>query len=104
MARLYIILLLGLAPAALAQNVADASCGHVACFARKTDGSAVVWGEANRGGDASGVDLSSSVADVSCGGFACVARKTDGSALAWGIATQGGDAFGVSTSRPTSPM
>ena len=97
MARLYIILL-GLAPAALAQNVADASCGHVACFARKTDGSAVVWGKANRGGDASGVDLSSNVADASCGGHACVARKTDGSAVVWGNAARGGDASGVDLS------
>ena len=104
MARLYIILLLGLAPAALAQNVADASCGGHACVARKTDGSALAWGQACCGGDASGVDLSSNVADVSCGeGVACVARKTDGSAVAWGNADFGGDASGVDLSAGPSP-
>jgi len=42
---------------ALAANVADVVCGGGACAARKTDGSAVVWGFSGYGGDASGVDL-----------------------------------------------
>ena len=67
----------------------DVSCGKGACAARQNDGTAVVWGDANYGGDASSVDLTN-VADISCGGTACVARKNDGTAVAWGLASRGG--------------
>merc|ERR1719160_2409573 len=67
-----------------------------ACVARKTDGTAVAWGHASYGGDASSVDLTN-VADVMCGFWACVARKTDGTAVVWGIKdpNYGGDASSV---------
>jgi len=73
---------------------ADISCGGYACVARKNDGDAYAWGDANKGGDAvdannNPIDLTD-VADISCGRFACVARKHNGDAYAWG--SNGGDA------------
>ena len=47
-----------------ADDVADISCGGAACVARKTDDTAVAWGSARHGGDASSVDLTN-VADIS---------------------------------------
>ena len=52
-----ILLAVVLAPTIRA-GVADISCGDLACVARKTDGSAMAWGDSSYGGDASGVDLS----------------------------------------------
>jgi len=76
-------------------EVVDVSCGGNACVARKRDATAVAWGDAAYGGDASGVNLTD-VVDVSCGGSACVARKSGATAVvAWGFAATGGDASGV---------
>jgi len=70
------------------------ACSTNACVALKNDATAVVWGEASQGGDASSVDLTN-VAEVHCGGHACVARKKDGTAVAWGQSQYGGDASSV---------
>ena len=67
-------------------------CGGHACVARKDDGTAVAWGDSSKGGDASGVDLTT-VAHIWCGVYACVALKNDGSAEAWG--GNGGNTYWV---------
>jgi len=77
----------------LSSGVVSAMCGGYACVAVKADGSAVVWGDPARGGEA---DLSSGVATAMCGWEACVAVKEDNSAVAWGYKSAGGDAAGTS--------
>ena len=53
-------------------------CGtYGACIARKSDRTAVAWGESENGGDASGVDLTN-VVDAMCGDRACVAIISTG--------------------------
>merc|ERR1712026_641333 len=52
-------------------------------------GTAEVWGDAGRGGDASGVTLTN-VASIMCGGSACAVLKNDGTGETWGMTAWGG--------------
>ena len=83
----------------LSNDVADISCGGLACVARFTDGSAAAWGDPNGGGDISKTygsalcDLTKNVVDISCGGAACAARiivDDASTGCVWGDANYGG--------------
>merc|ERR1712223_1544952 len=52
------------------------------------DGTAEVWGDAGRGGDASGVTLTN-VASIMCGGSACAVLRNDGTGETWGASAWG---------------
>ena len=45
-------------------NIIDISCGAYICVTQTTDGTTVVWGNNNRGGDASQIMPISAVAHV----------------------------------------
>merc|ERR1711970_1198784 len=64
-------------------SVSEISCNWYSCVAVKTDGTAVAWGHATYGGDASSVDLTS-IAGATCGPYQCIAWKNDGSVVQWG--------------------
>ncbi len=65
-----------------------------ASAALKFDGTVVAWGDADYGGDATGVDLSN-VVRVFSTTYAFAALKSDQSVVAWGDADYGGDASEV---------
>merc|ERR1712062_676301 len=65
-----------------------ATCGDHACSVLKNDGTAEVWGDAGRGGDASGVTLTN-VASIMCGGSACAVLRNDGTGETWGASAWG---------------
>jgi hypothetical protein len=84
-------------PADLLQDLVPTSmsCGGHACGAVKTDGTGVVWGRGEFGGDASSgpptrtnstvVDLTNlDPSSMSCGEKMCGAVKTDGTGIVWG--------------------
>ena len=65
----------------------------LAFAAKKTDGTVVVWGDVNNGGDATvpnAVDLTG-VDTIYSTYSAFAAKKTDGTVVAWGGANAGGD-------------
>jgi hypothetical protein len=59
-------------------------------FQCKGSTTAVVWGNAIKGGDAGTTDMTNA-ADISCGFNACALRRTDGTAASWGESGFGGD-------------
>merc|ERR1712039_861545 len=54
----------------------------------KNDGTAEVWEDAGRGGDASGVTLTN-IASIMCGGSACAVLRNDGTGETWGASAWG---------------
>ena len=66
-----------------------------AFVAIKQDGSAVAWGDPDRGGNASAVDLSSGVVDVIPGSVRFAALKANGSVVTWGWPSEGGNSSTV---------
>ena len=79
--------------------VQSVSGSGYAFAAVKVDGSVVTWGDAEEGGDSSGVapQLSGGVQTVVGNLKAFAAVKVDGSVVTWGSERRGGDSSGVAT-------
>ena len=89
-------------PGSLSSGVAQIFGGSEAFAALKTDGSAVAWGNAPIGGDASepvGGTLTG-LTDIVPNSFAFAARTSGGGVITWGDDTRGGD---PNCSAPCSP-
>ena len=83
-------------------NVVHIYSTRSAFAALKSDGSVVVWGDADEGGSlttpvnvAYQLGVGSNVVHIYSNNFAFAALKSDGTVVAWGHATQGGNASAV---------